>query len=193
MTRVLVLFAHPCEESFSSALKAVVVDTLTKRGWEVDLCDLYAEGFDPVLTAEERRGYHAIPANCAPVQGYVDRLRAADALVMVFPVWNFGFPAILKGYFDRVFLPGVSFVLDQGLVAPALTHIRKMAAVTTYGATRWRAWLAGNPPARVIKRALWFVARPDKMRFLALHDMNRVTEAGRLRYLAQVQREMEHL
>jgi NAD(P)H dehydrogenase (quinone) len=42
------------------------------------------------------------------VQGYVDRVLAAQALVLVFPVWNFGFPAILKGFFDRVFLPGVS-------------------------------------------------------------------------------------
>ena len=193
MTRVLVLFAHPCEESFSAALKTTVVETLQKRGWDVDLCDLYAEGFDPVLTAAERRGYQSIPDNCASVQSYVDRLRAAEALVFVFPVWNFGFPAILKGFLDRVFLPGVSFTLDQGLVAPALTNIRKMAAVTTYGATRWRAFLASDPPKRVIKRALWFVARPDRMRYLALHDMNRATDDQRRRYLATVQREMEHL
>ena len=193
MTRVLVLFAHPCEESFAAALKTTVVETLTRRGWQVDLCDLYAEAFDPVMSAAERRGYQSIPANTAPVQDHVDRLRAADALVFVFPVWNFGFPAILKGYIDRVFLPGVSFTLEKGLVAPALTHIRKMAAVTTYGATRWRAFLAGNPPKRVITRALWFVARPGKMRYLALHDMNRVTDDGRRRYLATVQREMERL
>jgi NAD(P)H dehydrogenase (quinone) len=192
MTRALVLFAHPCDESFSAALKTTVVVTLQKRGWDVDLCDLYAEGFDPVLSAAERRAYLTIPRNTAPVQAYVDRLRAADALVMVFPVWNFGFPAILKGFFDRVFLPGVSFTLEAGLVAPALTNIRRMAAVTTYGATRWRAFIAGDPPKRVIKRALWFVARPDKCRYLALHDMNRVTDQGRRRYLAMVQREMEH-
>lgn len=192
MTRVLVLFAHPCEESFSAALKTTVVETLQKRGWDVDLCDLYAEGFDPVLSAAERRGYQIIPDNCASVQSYVDRLRAAQALVFVFPVWNFGFPAILKGFVDRVFLPGVSFTLDQGLVAPGLTHIRKMAAVTTYGATRWRAFLASDPPKRVICRALWFVARPQKMRYLALYDMNRVTDDQRRRYIASVQREMEH-
>jgi NAD(P)H dehydrogenase (quinone) len=189
--RVLVLFAHPCEESFSSSLKDTVVATLSARGWEVDLCDLYAEGFDPVLTAAERRGYHAVPGNCAPVQGHVDRLRAAQALVFVFPVWNFGFPAILKGFIDRVFLPGVSFRLENGLVAPNLTNIRKMAAVTTYGATPWRAWLAGNPPKAVIKRALWYVARPDKLRYMALYDMNRASDGQRRRYLAAVQREME--
>jgi NAD(P)H dehydrogenase (quinone) len=191
MTKVLVLFAHPCEESFSSALKTVVVETLTKRGWEVDLCDLYAEGFDPVLSAAGRRGYHDVATNTHDVQGYVDRLRSAQALVFVFPVWNFGFPAILKGFIDRVFLPGVSFRLENGLVAPALTNIRKMAAVTTYGATKWRAMLASDPPRHVVKRALWFVARPDKLRYLALHDMNRATDMQRRRYLATVQREME--
>jgi putative NADPH-quinone reductase len=189
--RALVLFAHPCEESFSAALKDTVVATLQGRGWDVDLCDLYAEGFDPVLTAAERRGYHTVPDNCAPVQGYVDRLRAAEALVLVFPVWNFGFPAILKGFLDRVFLPGVSFTLDNGLVAPNLRNIRRMAAVTTYGATRWRAWLAADPPRAVVKRALWYVARPDKIRYMALHDMNRATDGQRRRYLAAVQQEME--
>ena len=45
---------------------------------------------------------------------YVERLRGAEALVLVFPVWNYGYPAILKGFFDRVFLPGVSFRLVDG-------------------------------------------------------------------------------
>ena len=124
-----------------------MVDTLAARGWEVDDCDLYAEGFNPVMTAEERRAYHEVAPNTAPVQAYVDRLLAAQALVLVFPVWNFGFPAILKGFFDRVFLPGVSFRLEDGLVKPNLTHIRKLAAVTTYGGTRMRATLGGRSAA----------------------------------------------
>ena len=193
MTRVLVIFAHPCEESFSAALKAVVVERLGARGWEVDLCDLYAEGFDPVLTAAERRGYLDLSTNTAPVQGHVDRLRAAQALVFVYPVWNFGFPAILKGYFDRVFLPGVSFTLENGLVAPALTHVCKLAVVTSYGATPMRAYLAGNPPKKMFTRVIRFICRPDRLRYLALYDMNRVTDAGRKAFLARVATEMDRL
>ena len=189
--RAMVVFAHPCEESFSAALHATVVDTLRGRGWEVDDCDLHAEGFSPVLTADERRGYHAVGPNSVPVQGYVDRLRAAQALVLVFPVWNFGYPAMLKGFFDRVFLPGVAFTLEDGDVRPNLTHIRKLAAVTTYGGNRLRALLAGDPPRHVVKRAVWHVCRPDKMRYLALYDMNRVTDAGRARFLGHVAGEME--
>jgi NAD(P)H dehydrogenase (quinone) len=191
MTRALVLFAHPCAESFSAALHEKVVSTLSGRGWEVDDCDLNAEGFSPVLTEDERRGYHEVGPNLAPVQTYVDRLRAAQALVLVFPVWNFGYPAILKGFFDRVFLPGVSFRLENGKVRPNLTHIRKLAAVTTYGGTRLRALLAGDPPRHVVKRALWHVTRPDTLRYLALYDMNRATQAQRAAFLAHVGQEME--
>lgn len=190
MTRALVLFAHPCPESFSAALHSRVVQTLTARGWDVDDCDLNAEGFQPVLTEAERRGYHD-PDNVAPVQSYVDRLRAAEALVMVFPVWNFGYPAILKGFLDRVFLPGVSFRLENGKVRPNLTHIRKLAAVTTYGGTRMRAMLVGDPPRRCVTRAVWHVCRPDRMRYLALYDMNRASDADRAKFLARVDREMK--
>jgi NAD(P)H dehydrogenase (quinone) len=190
MPKVMVVFAHPCEESFASALHSTTVSTLAKAGWSVDDCDLYAEGFNPVLSAEERRAYLNTDINCAPVQGYVDRVRAADAMVLVFPVWNFGYPAILKGFFDRVFLPGVSFKLENGKVQGCLTNIRKLAAVTTYGATPMRAFLAGDPPRKLIKRAVWGVTKPDKVRYLALHDMNRVTQAQRTTFLTKVQSEM---
>ena len=191
--RALVLFSHPCPESFSAALHHQVVQSLDGAGWQVDDCNLYSEGFSPVLTEEERRGYHEEPANIAPVKGYVDRLRAADALVMVFPVWNFGYPAMLKGFLDRVFLPGVSFKLEDGKVKPNLRNIRKLAAVTTYGGNRLRALLVGDPPRKCVKRAVWHVCRPEKMRYLALYDMNRASEDKRGQFLTRVGHEMETL
>ena len=191
MTRALVLFAHPCPESYSAALHREVVDTLQGRGWEVDDCDLNAEGFSPVLTEAERRGYHDVGPNLEPVRAYVERLRAAEALVMVFPVWNFGYPAILKGFLDRVFLPGVSFRLEDGRVKPNLTQIKRLAAVTTYGGTRMRAMLVGDPPRKSVTRAVWHVCRPMKMRYLALYDMNRATDGARGAFLGRVRTEME--
>ena len=191
MKRALVLFAHPCPESFSAALHTEVVTGLSRSGWDVDDCDLNAEGFSPVMTEAERRGYHEVGANESPVASYVARLRAAQALILVFPVWNFGYPAILKGFLDRVFLPGVSFRLEEGKVVPNLTHIRKLAAVTTYGGTRVRAIMAGAPPRRCVRRAVWHVCRPDKMRYLALYDMNRATDGVRAAFLQKVSQEME--
>lgn len=190
MSRALVLFCHPLADSFSAALHDRVVKSLTAKGWEVDDCDLYAEGFNPVLSAEDRKFYHNTVLNTVPVQSYVDRLRAAEALVLVFPVWNMGFPAMLKGFFDRVFLPGVSFKLEEGRLSPALQNIRKLAAVTTYGGSRWRIFLAGDPARKVVTRSLANACRPDKVRYLALHDMNNVTRAQTSAFLRRVGREM---
>ena len=189
--RVLVIFAHPVPESLNAAAHQVVVDTLMAKGWQVDDCDLYAEGFDPVLSTEERRNYHDTAVNCAPVQDYVDRLRAADAVVFCHPVWNFGYPAILKGWFDRVMLPGVCFDLKDGKLSPCLDNVRKLAAVCTYGATSWRAFLAGDPPRKLLKRAVWGTVRPEKIRYIAQYDMNNITRAGCEGFLERVRKEME--
>ncbi len=189
--RVLVLHAHPDPDSFNAALFREVVAALREGGHEVDACDLYEEGFEPVLSRAERRGYHAIPANRAPVEDHVRRIERAEALVLVHPVWNFGTPAILKGYFDRVFLPGVSFRLVDGRVRPNLQHIRKLAIVTTYGATRLRAWLAGDPPRKYATRVLRALIRPAApIAYLAHYDMNRSTDATRGAFMARVKADM---
>jgi putative NADPH-quinone reductase len=131
--------------------------------------------------------YHDVPGNRAPVADYVRRLEHAEALVLVFPVWNFGFPAILKGFLDRVFLPGVSFRIENGLVQPNLTHLKCLVAVTTYGAPRWRAMLMGDPPRKVVMRMLRVLVAPNaRARYLALHDMNRQTQDGREAFLRRV-------
>lgn len=192
--RVLVLYAHPNPESFAAALHSTVVEALRAAGHEVDDCDLYSEGFDPVLSRAERVGYHDLATNSDSVAGYIARVQAAEALVLCFPVWNFGYPAILKGFFDRVFLPGISFKLVDGKVRPNLWNIRRLVAVTTYGGTRWRALLMGDPPRKAVCRVLRAVCHPTaRPRYLAHYDMNRATPEGRAAFLARVEAQMRAL
>ena len=189
--RVLVLYAHPVETSFSAALHAATLEALAAAGHTVDDCDLYAEGFDPVMSRQERIDYEDQGVNHLPVEAYVGRLRAAEGLVLCAPVWNYGYPAILKGFLDRVFLPGVSFRLVDGKVAPNLRHIRKIAAVTTYGGTRFRTILMGDAPRKAFTRTLRALVHPlARSRYLALYDMNRNQASARQAFLARVSREM---
>jgi NAD(P)H dehydrogenase (quinone) len=189
--RVMVIFAHPLGDSFNAALHGTVVTALRASGHQVDDCDLYAEGFDPILGAEERRYYHDETRNRAPVLAYVDRLIATEALVLCHPIWSFGPPAILKGFFDRVLLPGVAFTLEDGKAQPALTHIRHLAAVVTYGRPRSNALWMGDPPRRLVTRYLYSLAGKQPTRtYLALYNMNEVTEAGRKRFIARVDERM---
>lgn len=189
--RVLVVFAHPVESSFGAALHKEVINTLKEGGHEIDDCDLYAEKFDPILTGDDRIHYHDIPGNRKRVEPYVQRLEKAEAIVFVTPIWNFGWPAILKGYFDRVWLPGVTFDLVNGNVKPKLHNIRKMVAVTTYGANPIRAFIAGNPPKKIITRALRYTIKPfAPVKYLAHYTMDLSTDETRTRYLAKVKKEM---
>ena len=189
--RVLVLYCHPVEGSFNAAVHAAVLRGLRTAHHEVDDCDLYAEGFNPVLSREELIGYLDIPKNRVPVESYVARVLAAEAMVIVSPVWTFGFPAMLKGFFDRVFLPGVSFALVDGVAKPNLNNVGKLTAVMTYGGNRLRAFLAGDPPRKIVKRVLRVTIRPGApVRHLACYTMDRKTAPQLAAFLSRVESEM---
>ncbi|HVY21339.1 MAG TPA: NAD(P)H-dependent oxidoreductase [Bauldia sp.] len=189
--RVFVIYAHPVETSYNAALHRAAIDGLKAAGHDVDDCDLYAEGFDPVMSRQDRIDYHDETINTKPVQQYVDRLRAAEAIVLSCPIWNYGYPAMLKGFTDRVFLPGVSFTLQNGVVKPNLWHVKKIAAIHTYGGTRFRTFLMGDAPRKQFKRTLRALVHPlAKQRYLALYDMNRNSEPVLKAFLARVSEEM---
>ncbi len=192
MMNILVLYAHPVETSFNAGLHRMIVERLTAAGHTVDDCDLYAEGFDPRLTRQERLDYHNPRGPADAVAPYVERLLRADALVLSYPVWNYGFPAILKGFFDRVFLPGVSFKLVDGKAQPSLHNIRKVAAVTTYGGSRFRALLMGDPPRRLIKRMLRATVKQGApVTYLAHYAMNLSTDGTRKAFTTKVAARMD--
>lgn len=192
--RVLLLHAHPDPDSFSGGLFRIAQEELAAAGHEVDAVDLYAEGFDPVLSRAEWQGYVTVPDNRTPVARDAARVAWAEAIVLVFPVWNFGPPAILKGYLDRVFLPGVSFHLTEGRIAPGLHHIRNLTAITTYGSTRWWAFLMGDGPRRLICRVLRALIHPRaRCRYMAHHAITRSTEATRAAFVGRVRTTLRRL
>jgi NAD(P)H dehydrogenase (quinone) len=191
--RVLHLYCHPVPESFHGALRAAALAGLARAGHEVDLLDLYAEGFDPVLGADERRAYHDLARNRHGLEGHVERLQRAEALVVQFPAWCFGPPAMLKGFLDRLFMPGVAFDLsDPANVRPSLGQIRKLAGIVTYGRPRLAAWWMGDPPRKLITRYVrWFVAPGAPIRYHALYHLNVATDADRQAFLRRVGQRME--
>ena len=187
--RLLVVHAHPVPESFSTVLFRAVLEAAEGTGHEVRALDLHAVGFDPVMGEEERRTYNdgGPPADPA-LQRHVDRLLWAEGLLFIYPTWWYGQPAILKGWLDWVWRPGVAFHLGPTGLTPALTRVRLIGVVTTLGSSRW-LWsgLMGAPGRKILLRGL----RPctgwrTRAFWLALHDMDASTQAQRERFLARV-------
>ena len=157
VVRVLLIYCHPNQASFAGALHATILNSLQHNGHMVTDLDLYADGFRPVMTREERLEYGDASRYHESVKRYADQLATTEAIVAVYPTWWYGLPAMLKGYFDRVWAPGVAFEIgaDGRFHTDSLSHIRKLGVVTTYGSPWWMIRLyMGDPERKLWGRAI---------------------------------------
>lgn len=188
---IQVVHCHPLQDSYNHALFGAIVETLERGGHQVIATDLYREGFDPVLSAAERRSYYAPAYDDAAIAAQIGVLRRIDGIVFCFPAWWFSMPALLKGYFDRVWAPGVAFAHDPAgaRIVPRLANVKLFGVVTSYGSPWWLVrWYAGDPCRKVLRRALKpMCARDARWFYLAHYDMDRSTPETRARFLARVQ------
>lgn len=189
--RYLVVHAHPDPDSFSAALCQTAVGALRDAGHHVDLIDLYADDFDPRMTPEERRAYESpTPILSAQVEGYAHLVRQAEGLVFVYPTWWWGLPAILKGWLDRVLVPGVSFVLDPqtNKVKPGLGQLHHVVGISTYGSSRGAMRVFNDAGRRSIMRCVRVLAHPLRCRamWLGMYALDRSTATQRDAFLLRV-------
>lgn len=129
---ILLVVAHPNAQSFNHGLANAFRDDLQTAGHTLRVKDLYAEGFDPVLTAAELAAIHAgdLPTRIVEEQ---QALAWADGLLLVYPLWWFDRPAILKGWFDCILTSGFAFQYHDNGVDGLLPLERAMVVMTTGG------------------------------------------------------------
>jgi putative NADPH-quinone reductase len=189
--RILVVRAHPAPESFNAAIGTRLVQGLAAAGHEVHDLDLYAAGFDPVMRAPEWRADYTQGANTALVADQLAHLRWAEGLILVYPTWFHGPPAMLKGWIERVFVPHETFVLRDAPnpIAGRLANIRLLGGIATYGAPWWWIRLVVRDPGRavVMKGLKPLCARNCRSFWLGLYRMDQADEARRRAFLGRVE------
>lgn len=178
--KCLIVTTHPLNDSLCKLLGKYVKSKLNQMGHEVTIEDLYAESFEPALTAPERKSYYAQSYDSSCVTEQVNRLKDAEALVLLFPTWWFGFPAMLKGWFDRVWAPGIAYdhATDFGPIKPRLDNLKKVLVVTTLGSPWWiDRFVMWQPVKRIMKIALLGAcAKKSKLQFLSLYNSEKLNE-----------------
>ena len=188
---IQVIHCHPLDTSYNHALFRATVATLEQNGHRVIATDLYREGFQPAMTVEERRSYVDNGYDGHAVAGYIDALKKVEGIVFCFPHWWFAMPAMLKGYVDRVWGPGVAFVYDprDGHLEPSLRHIKLFGVITSYGSPQWVVRLfAGDAGRKVMMRGLKpMCARGVESFYLAHYGMDKSTPKTRQAFLEKVQ------
>lgn len=187
----VIVYCHPVEGSFCSAMRDAAHRGLITAGHDVEIIDLAKDAFDPIMGLEEWQVYMSrtgqVPTELAR---YAELVRAAEVLVFVYPTWWSGVPAQLKGWFDRVLVPGVAFSFsDQGKVRPALEHVQKMFIVSTYGSPKLYVRLVNDNGRRLISRALRIATKKRaRVTHLGLYEMDKATDAQRRGFLHKIEK-----
>ncbi|MFD2933889.1 NAD(P)H-dependent oxidoreductase [Spirosoma flavum] len=127
----LIIYAHPDQTSFNHDIKNAMVEKLHQAGDLVEVRDLYALEFDPILTTADLAASKTgqIPADIATEQSFI---AWADVVTFIYPIWWTGLPAIMKGYIDRVFMYGFAYQYVQG-VQQGLLKGKKAIIINTQG------------------------------------------------------------
>lgn len=194
--KALVIYCHPNPKSYTHAVLERVQTTLEQAGAELRVIDLYASEFDPRLTLRELETYVDTPQNRAPIEEHCDALEWCDALIFIYPTWWYGLPAMLKGWLDRVMLPGLAFHMpDEGEnIKPALTQITQLAAFTTCGASWWLTRLIGAPGKRTLLRGLKLLCAPRCKTIFAAHYLMDSAKPDSLNaHLGRVERKVKQM
>ena len=193
----LVVVAHPSTDSYCHALASRAVSGLTAAGHEVVVLDLYGIGFRIAMTTEEREAYHGdAPVLDPMVAEHAQLVQRAEAIVVVYPTWWSGQPAMLKGWLERVLVPGVGFVFDErtNKVRPGLGQVRHLVGISTYGSPRWYVRLVNDNGRRIITRALRMsCGLRVRTSWLGLYAIDTATPTQREEFLATVERRMAAL
>jgi NAD(P)H dehydrogenase (quinone) len=194
--QALVIYCHPVEGSFCSAMRDAAVKGLERAGHVVAVIDLAADEFDPVMSQEELIAYNTgqgvIPEG---LEHYVAMLREAKILVFVYPTYWSGMPAQLKGWLERVFIQGVAFRLNKkNKVRPALLHVKHVCVISTFGSPYMYVKFVNDNGRRIVTRALRVSTglRTRVSRF-GLYAMDTATQDDRQKFLLRIEKSMAKL
>lgn len=193
---MLVVLAHPTAGSLNHVIADRACTALRTAGHDVHFLDLYALGFRAAMTSAERLAYHTdAPITDPMVREHAELVRTSAALVFVYPTWWSSMPAILKGWLERVFVPGIGFEFnDEGKVRPALTQVRRLVGISTYGSPWAYVKAINDNGRRTIMRTIRInTGRSTRSTWLGLYAIDTATATERERFLERVERKMRAL
>ena len=191
--KALVVLAHPNADSFNHALAAAAADTLRANGHDVHLLDLYALGVRAAMSPEERHAYHGEqPILDALIAEHAELVKACEALIFVYPTWWSAMPAVLKGWLERVLVPGVGFGFDeQGKVTPGLGHVRHLIGISTYGSPRLYVRVMNDNGRRTVMRTLRLnTGLRTRARWYGFYAIDTSTPQQRAAFVERIRRKL---
>lgn len=188
--RVVIVFNHPNEGSFGNAILNAVVNGLKSANHEVDLMHLDNDGFNPVMSKADLKGFVEHKPIDPQVIDYNERLEKANHLIFIFPIWWDLMPAMTKGFIDRVLFPGVAYDHHPrgfGLV-PLLKGLKGVTVITTMNKPKiMYSLLIGNLIKKAMIKSVFKTMGYKNLKWISYNLVKSVSQEKRVKWLMGVE------
>lgn len=188
--RTVIVFNHPYEGSYCNAILNAVIKGLKIANHEVDLMHLDNDGFNPVMSKADLKAFVEHKPVDPQVIDYNERLKKANHLIFIFPIWWDLMPATTKGFVDRVLSPGV--VYDHhprgfGLV-PLLKNLKSVTIITTMNKPKiMYSLLIGNLIRKAMLRSVFKTMGYKNLNWISFAYVKSVSQEKRVKWLTDIE------
>lgn len=195
--KVVIVFNHPYEGSFCNAILQAVTNGLNKGSHQIDLIHLDKDKFNPVMTAGDLKGFRDKKPIDPKVIEYSDKIKNADHLVFIFPIWWELMPAMTKGFVDKVIFPGVAYDYtnkENTRMKPLWDNLKGVTMITTMNTPNWLYWLLfGNAIKKaMILETFWKIGFKNR-KWISFNQVKMVTQEKRQQWLSQIEHKFSSL
>lgn len=174
--KTLIIYNHPYEGSYNHAILESVVKGITRAQGKYEVIDLDKENFNPVMTSADLLGFVKHQAVDPIAISYAEKIKEADHLVFIFPIWWEMMPALTKGFIDKVIYPGLTYDYKENGISMVslLPKLKSTTVITTmntpkimykltYGNALKKALIKGTFKKSSMKNVNWISLNMVKM------------------------------
>ena len=195
--KVVIVFNHPYDGSFCNAILQSVTKGLVKGNHQIDLIHLDKDNFNPVMKAGDLKGFRDKKPLDPKVLEYSDKIKNAEHIIFIFPIWWELMPAMTKGFVDKVIFPGVAYDYknaDNTRMKPLWNNLKGVTMITTMNTPNWLyRILFGN----AIKKAMiigtfWKIGFKNR-KWISYNQVKQVSIVKREKWLFKLEKKIASL
>ncbi|HHW36692.1 MAG TPA: flavodoxin family protein [Bacillales bacterium] len=193
MENITIVFAHPWKESYNAAIFRQIKNALNDKNQGYEIIDLYADGFNPIMSKQELTEFSKGKTMDPLVEKYQSILKKTDHLIFIFPVWWNDVPAMIKGFLDKVFIKNFAYEDTKTGIKGHLNNIKKATVINTGKAPKWYLqFLGGNAIKGVFINNTLKSIGIKKREWLYLGLVNKTTTEKRNKFLNKVSQKVKN-
>ncbi|MBC2324334.1 NAD(P)H-dependent oxidoreductase [Listeria booriae] len=193
--KTVIVYNHPYDKSFCHGILESAKNGALQAGQQVDIIDLDRDGFNPVMTGKDLLAFRNHEAIDEQAIAYINRIKEADHLVLIFPIWWELMPAMTKGFIDKVIFPGSTYTYTKSGYGmnTMLTNLKSTTIITTMNTPKLLyKFIFGDAIKKALIRGTLKKSGLKKVKWISFNMVKSSSDQSRKKWLHQVEKKFSN-